>query len=72
MDEEEQDEDEDGYEEDENELEEEELEDESERKVVRELDRLGREVELDGPGRKGVLVLVARDGAMRYAGRCIV
>ena len=70
MDEEEQDEDEDGYEEDENELEEEELEDESERKVVRELDRLGREVELDG--RKGVLVLVAQDGAMRYAGRCIV
>ena len=72
MDEEERDEDEDGFEEDEDELEEEELEDESDRKVVRELDRLGREVELDGRGRKGVLVLMTQDGAMRYAGRCIV
>jgi hypothetical protein len=58
--------------EDEDELEEEELEDESGRKVVLELDRLGREVELDGWERNGVLVLVARDGAMRYAGRRVV
>ena len=61
--------------EDEDELEEEEREDESERKVERGLDRLGREVKLmleldmDGSRRREVLVLPARDGATRDAGR---
>ena len=61
--------------EDEVKIEEEEMKDESKRKVVRDLDRLGREVELmlevdmDGSRREEVLMLPARDGATRNAGR---
>jgi hypothetical protein len=62
-------------EEDEDELKEEEREDQSERKVELGMDRLGREVELmlevdmDGSRREEVLMLPARDGATRNAGR---
>ena len=66
--------------EDEVKIEEEEMKDESKRKVVRDLDRLGREVELilelelelELSERKGVLVLAARDGATRHTGRRVV